>query len=118
MKFAKPESIPSLHSPLPCVEVESGVEIATLAESVSTISLNEVSSAKELSQDSRSFEEQFFVDRFFEASQNERKSVCLSLVRTRRFALAFLITLLVIVGTCVATVVTLQGKPSDLLCLI
>ena len=118
MKFAKSESIPSLYLPLPCVEVESGVEIATLAGSVSTTSLNQVSSENELRQDARPFAEQSFVERFVAASQNERKSVCLSLVRTRCFTLAFLITLLVIIGICVATVFTLQGKPSDLLCFI
>ena len=103
-EFAKTEAVTTLYSPLHS-KVESGVETAALAGSASNISLKEQLSEGELSQDARSLAEHFVM-----------RSFCLSLVRTRRFALAFLITLWVIVGICVATIFALQGKPSDLLC--
>lgn len=114
--MTKIESITSVYSPLHS-KVESGVEIATLAGSASNIMLKEQSSPEEISQDARSFAVHFCEERFFQASTNERKSVCLSLVRTKRFAIAIL-TLLVIVGISLATIFTLRGKPSDLLCFI
>ncbi|XP_020610627.1 uncharacterized protein LOC110049182 isoform X2 [Orbicella faveolata] len=103
----KTESITSVYWPLHS-KVDSGVEIATLAGGASNIMLKEQSSEEEISQDARSFAEHFFEERSFEASKNERKSVCLSLVRKKRLAIAIL-TLLVIVGICLAAIFTLPA---------
>ena len=99
----KTESITSLYSPLHS-KVESGVEIVTLAGSASNISLEEQSAEEEISQDARSFD--------------ERKSACLSFLRTRHLAYAFLLTSLLIVVVCLATIFTSRGKPGNLLCFI
>ena len=99
----KTESITSLYSPLHS-KVETGVEIAMLAGSASNISLEEQSTEEEISQDARFFD--------------ERKSACLSFLRTRRLAYGFLLTLLLVVVLCLATIFTLRGKPRNLLCFI
>ena len=112
----KTESITSLYSPLHS-KVESGVEIATLAENASNISLQEQSSKKEISQDVRSFEEHFYTGQFLEASENERKLVCLSLARRRPLP-ARLVKCLLVVSACLATILIiliLLGKPRDVL---
>ena len=101
--MTKTKSITSLYSPLHS-KVESGVEIATLAGSASNSSLEEQSTDEEISQDARFFD--------------ERKSACLSFLKIRRLAYAFLLTSLLIVVVCLATIFTSRGKPRNLLCFI
>lgn len=85
------ESITSLNSPL-------------LAGSASNISSEEQSTDGEISQDARFFD--------------ERKSACISFLKRRRLVHAFLLTSLLIVVVCLATIFTLRGKPRNLLCFI
>lgn len=99
----KTESITSLYSPLHS-KVESGVENVTLAGSESSISLEEELTEEEISQDSRSFD--------------KRKIACLSFLKTRRFARACVLTSLLTIVACLATIFTLRGKPRNLLCFV
>ncbi len=52
-------------------------------------------------------------ERYFEAAQTKRDSVCLSLMKTKCFVFGFLVTLLAVIGICAAIAVTLSGKLSD-----
>lgn len=99
----KTESIASVYSSVHS-KVESGVEIATLAGGESNISLEEQSTEVEISQDARFFD--------------ERKSACLSFLRTRRLACACLLTSMLTILVCLATIFTLRGKPRNLFCFI
>ena len=110
----KTESITSVYLPLNS-KVESGVEIATLAGSASSISLEEQSTEEEITQRARYFGDHLFKERFFKASKKERKSVCLSCSRTKRCALVSLLTPMLLSLSLVAFLLISRGKPRNLL---
>ncbi|KAL9971990.1 hypothetical protein ACROYT_G018221 [Oculina patagonica] len=49
-------------------------------------------------------------ERYFEAAQTKRDSVCLSLMKTKCFVFGFLVTLLAVIGICAAIAVTLSAN--------